>query len=41
MSNYDCKDSALDEHLPPRDDELAPAFERDWTPDEESRAKTK
>ncbi len=41
MSGFDIKSADPDQYLPPRDDEESLALQRDWTPEEESRAKLK
>jgi hypothetical protein len=41
MSTFDIKSANPDEYPPPRDDEEALTLHRDWTKDEEAKAKRK
>lgn len=41
MSNLDRKSTGLDGYLPPGEDEQGLTFERDWSQEEEGRAKRK
>jgi hypothetical protein len=41
MSGFDIKSANPDQFPPPRDDEESLALRRDWTPEEEAKAKRK